>query len=151
MRGCATAGSPRARSGPDGVVIPPEIIDKPPSAELREDQKDEDSLPPYPVLDAILHGLVEKEMRVADIVAQGYDLETVRRVERLLYLAEYKRRQSAPGREGRTRRISAATAATPSSIDSATSAPPRARPTPRSRRGDRRELRSGSKNNVTRS
>ena len=78
-------------------VIPRAILEKPPSAELREDQKDEDSLPPYPVLDAILHGLVEKEMRVADIVAQGYYLETVRGVERLLYLAEYKRRQSAPG------------------------------------------------------
>jgi NAD+ synthase len=70
---------------------------KPAGAELRENQKDEDSLPPYPVLDGILRGLVEKEMRVADIVAEGYDLETVRRVERLLYLAEYKRRQSAPG------------------------------------------------------
>ncbi len=67
------------------------------SAELRENQKDEDSLPPYPVLDGILHGLVEKEMRVADIVAEGYDPETVRRIEKLLYLAEYKRRQSAPG------------------------------------------------------
>ncbi len=88
---------PAGALGPDGIVIPPEIIAKPPSAELRENQKDEDSLPPYPVLDAILQGLVEKEMRVADIVALGYDLDTVRRVERLLYLAEYKRRQSAPG------------------------------------------------------
>jgi NAD+ synthase len=70
---------------------------KPPSAELRENQKDEDSLPPYPVLDGILHGLVEKEMRIGDIVAQGYDAEIVRKIERLLYLAEYKRRQSAPG------------------------------------------------------
>jgi NAD+ synthase len=77
--------------------MPERVITKPPTAELRENQKDEDSLPPYPVLDAILRGLVEKEMRVADIVAEGYDLETVRRVERLLYLAEYKRRQSAPG------------------------------------------------------
>jgi NAD+ synthase len=83
--------------GPDGEVIPQNIIVKPPSAELRENQKDEDSLPPYPVLDGILHGLVEKEMRIADIVAEGYDPETVRKVERLLYLAEYKRRQSAPG------------------------------------------------------
>jgi len=83
--------------GPAGVVIPPDIISKPPSAELRENQKDEDSLPPYPVLDGVLNGLVEKEMRVADIVALGYDLDTVKRVERLLYLAEYKRRQSAPG------------------------------------------------------
>jgi NAD+ synthase len=83
--------------GPDGVVVPPAIIAKPPSAELREDQKDEDSLPPYATLDAILHRLVEKEMRVADIIAEGFDPDTVRRVERLLYLAEYKRRQSAPG------------------------------------------------------
>jgi NAD+ synthase len=83
--------------GPGGEVIPKHIITKAPSAELRENQKDDDSLPPYPVLDAILEGLVEKEMRVADIVAQGYELETVKEVERLLYLAEYKRRQSAPG------------------------------------------------------
>jgi NAD+ synthase len=83
--------------GPDGEVIPENILVKAPSAELRENQKDEDSLPPYPVLDGILHGLVEKESRIADLVAEGYDPETVRRVERLLYLAEYKRRQSAPG------------------------------------------------------
>ena len=83
--------------GPDGEVIPENIIVKPPSAELRENQKDQDSLPPYPVLDDILHRLVEKEMRVADIVAEGFDPDTVRRVEKLLYLAEYKRRQSAPG------------------------------------------------------
>src|SRR5579872_963415 len=83
--------------GPNGEVIPENIIGKPPSAELRENQKDEDSLPPYPVLDGILRSLVEKEMRVADIVAEGYDPETVRKVERLLYLAEYKQRQSSPG------------------------------------------------------
>ena len=83
--------------GPDGEVIPENIIVKPPSAELRENQKDEESLPPYPILDDILHRLVEKEMRVADIVAEGFDPDTVRRVEKLLYLAEYKRRQSAPG------------------------------------------------------
>ena len=83
--------------GPDGEVIPENILTKPPSAELRENQKDEDSLPPYPILDGILHGLVEKEMRVADIVAEGYDPETVKRIEKLLYLAEYKRRQSPPG------------------------------------------------------
>ncbi len=88
---------PPGALGPDSEVVPPAIITKPPSAELRENQKDEDSLPPYPVLDGILHRLVEKEMRVADIVAQGYDADTVRRIERLLYLAEYKRRQSAPG------------------------------------------------------
>jgi NAD+ synthase len=83
--------------GPDGEVIPNNILVKPPSAELRDNQKDEDSLPPYPVLDAILQGLVEKEMRLADIIAEGHDADTVRRIEKLLYLAEYKRRQSAPG------------------------------------------------------
>jgi len=83
--------------GPDGVVIPDNILVKPPSAELRENQKDQDSLPPYEVLDAILLRLVEREMRVCDIVAEGYDLEIVRKIERLLYVAEYKRRQSAPG------------------------------------------------------
>ena len=88
---------PVGAKGPDGEVIPPAILVRPPSAELREDQKDEDSLPPYPILDAILLRLVEKEMRVADIVAEGFDADTVRRVEKLLYLAEYKRRQSAPG------------------------------------------------------
>jgi NAD+ synthase len=88
---------PPGALGPDGVVIPENIIVKPPTAELRENQKDEDSLPPYPVLDAILNGLVEQEMRVADIVAMGFDLDLVRKVERLLYIAEYKRRQSAPG------------------------------------------------------
>ena len=88
---------PRGARGPDGEVIPGNILTKPPSAELRENQRDEDSLPPYPVLDAILHELVEQERRIADIIAEGYDADTVRRVERLLYLAEYKRRQSAPG------------------------------------------------------
>ncbi|HWG07184.1 MAG TPA: NAD+ synthase [Beijerinckiaceae bacterium] len=88
---------PEGALGPDGIVVPPNIITKPPSAELRENQKDEDSLPPYDILDAILERLVEREMRVSDIVAEGYDLATVARVEHLLYLAEYKRRQSAPG------------------------------------------------------
>ena len=75
---------PGGALGPDGEVIPVNIIVKPPSAELRENQKDEDSLPPYPVLDAILHGLVEKEMRLADLIAEGFDAGTVRRIERLL-------------------------------------------------------------------
>jgi len=88
---------PAGALGPPAEVIPDHIITKAPSAELRENQKDEDSLPPYPILDGILHGLVEKEMRVADLVAAGFEEETVRKVERLLYLAEYKRRQSAPG------------------------------------------------------
>ena len=88
---------PKGALGPDGEVIARNILIKPPTAELRENQKDQDLLPPYEVLDAILEGLVEKEMRVADVVAEGHDLETVKKVERLLYLAEYKRRQSAPG------------------------------------------------------
>jgi NAD+ synthase len=88
---------PPGALGPDGVVIPENILIKPPTAELRENQKDADSLPPYDVLDNILESLVEREMRVSDIVSLGYDLETVKKVERLLYIAEYKRRQSAPG------------------------------------------------------
>ncbi|MBM2574764.1 NAD+ synthase [Jannaschia sp. Os4] len=83
--------------GPEGEVIPPRVIDKPPSAELREDQKDEDSLPPYPVLDDILMRLIDEEQSVAEIVAAGHDRETVKHVERLVYLSEYKRFQSAPG------------------------------------------------------
>ena len=83
--------------GPAGEVIPARIIEKPPSAELRANQRDDDSLPPYEVLDAILEGLVEKELSVAEIVAQGFDRATVKKVEHLLYLAEYKRFQSAPG------------------------------------------------------
>ncbi len=83
--------------GPEGEVIPPAIIDKPPSAELRPDQKDEDSLPPYDVLDAILYMLVDEDKSVAECVAAGYDRETVKRVEHLVYISEYKRFQSAPG------------------------------------------------------
>lgn len=83
--------------GPTGTVIPQNIIAKAPSAELRPNQTDQDSLPPYPVLDDILECLVEQEMSVEEIVARGHDLATVHRVEHLLYLAEYKRRQSAPG------------------------------------------------------
>ena len=88
--------SPRAL-GPDGPVMPESVITKPPSAELRPDQRDDDSLPPYEVLDPILHGLVEEELSVADIVARGFDVEVVTRIERLLYIAEYKRRQAPPG------------------------------------------------------
>jgi len=83
--------------GPDGTVIPERIIVRPPSAELREDQKDEDSLPPYEVLDAILTRLVEREESIAAIVADGFDKDVVVRVDRMLNLAEYKRRQAAPG------------------------------------------------------
>ncbi len=83
--------------GPHGVVIPERILTKAPSAELRPDQKDQDSLPPYDALDDILRALVEYELPLAEIVARGHDAATVKKVERLLYLAEYKRRQSAPG------------------------------------------------------
>ena len=88
---------PRIGLGPEGEVIPRNIIDKPPSAELRPDQKDEDSLPPYPVLDKILLGLVEHEESVEQLVTDGFDRDTVVRIERLLHLAEYKRRQAPPG------------------------------------------------------
>lgn len=82
---------------PEGQVIPTRVIDKPPSAELREDQKDEDSLPPYEVLDAILERLIDDEASVAEIVSDGFDRDTVKKVEHLLYISEYKRFQSAPG------------------------------------------------------
>ncbi len=88
---------PPGALGPSGEVIPQNIIDKAPSAELRPDQTDQDSLPPYPVLDDILECLVEGEMSVDAIVARGHERETVHRVEHLLYIAEYKRRQAAPG------------------------------------------------------
>jgi NAD+ synthase len=88
---------PEGCRGPSGEVVPASILSKAPTAELRENQKDQDSLPPYDTLDAILECLVEKEMRVGDIVALGHDRATVKRVEGLLYLAEYKRRQAAPG------------------------------------------------------
>ena len=88
---------PPGALGPSGEVIPKNIIDKAPSAELRPNQTDQDSLPPYPVLDDILECLVEHEMSTHDIIARGHDAPTVHRVEHLLYIAEYKRRQSAPG------------------------------------------------------
>lgn len=88
---------PLNAQGKQGVVIPERIITKPPSAELRDDQKDEDSLPPYEALDDILHCLVEQEMAAEDITARGHEAETVRRIEHLLLLAEYKRRQAPPG------------------------------------------------------
>jgi len=88
---------PKGGKGPAGEVIPESIITKVPTAELRPNQTDQDSLPPYAVLDDILAWLVEKEMPLADIVARGHAPETVKRIERLLYLAEYKRRQAPPG------------------------------------------------------
>ena len=83
--------------GPAGEVIRPSVIDKPPSAELREDQKDSDSLPDYPVLDGILEILVDRDGSIADCVAAGFDEADARRVEHLIYISEYKRFQSAPG------------------------------------------------------
>jgi NAD+ synthase len=86
--------------GPAGEVIPASIIDKAPTAELRPGQKDQDSLPPYPVLDEILAGLIEDELSLAEIVARSdgrIDMALAKRVERMVYLAEYKRRQAGPG------------------------------------------------------
>jgi NAD+ synthase len=83
--------------GPAGRVIPDRVIERPPSAELREGQTDQDSLPPYAVLDAILERLVEGDAAVAEVVAAGFDRATVERVEHLLNIAEWKRFQSAPG------------------------------------------------------
>lgn len=88
---------PKGALGPARAVMPERVITKPPTAELRSNQKDEDTLPPYAVLDGILECLVEGEMAVDEVVANGFDRETVRRVEQLLYTSEYKRRQAAPG------------------------------------------------------
>ncbi|MBI1239170.1 MAG: NAD+ synthase [Alphaproteobacteria bacterium] len=88
---------PEGALGPRGRVMPERVIDKPPTAELRENQKDEDSLPPYEALDDILSCLVEGEMAFEEIVARGHAPEIVKRVEHLLYVAEYKRRQAPPG------------------------------------------------------
>ncbi|WP_421850337.1 NAD+ synthase [Novosphingobium sp.] len=88
---------PKIGLGPEGMVMPERIITKPPSAELRPDQKDSDSLPDYAVLDGILLGLVEHEKSVDQLVAEGFDHATVSRIERLLNVAEYKRRQAPPG------------------------------------------------------
>lgn len=88
---------PRGGLGPRGRIMPENIIEKPPTAELRPDQKDEDSLPPYEELDDILECLVEREMSFKDIVARGHEVEVVARIEHLLYIAEYKRRQAPPG------------------------------------------------------
>ncbi|WP_146345984.1 NAD+ synthase [Falsiphaeobacter marinintestinus] len=83
--------------GPEGEVIPQRVIDKPPTAELREDQKDSDSLPDYPELDALLDILVDQDGSIADCVAAGFDRATAKKVEHLIYISEYKRFQSAPG------------------------------------------------------
>ncbi|HTH17079.1 MAG TPA: NAD+ synthase [Magnetospirillum sp.] len=91
------AHKPTGALGPNGAVMPERVITKPPSAELKPDQKDQDTLPPYDVLDGILHCLIEGELSVDDTVAKGYDEATVRRVWRMLDRAEYKRRQAPPG------------------------------------------------------
>jgi len=91
------AHRPSFAKGPDGPVMPDRVITRPTTAELREGQQDEDSLPPYSVLDPILHALVEEEKSVDDVAAMGFDRATVARVEGLLHGAEYKRRQSPPG------------------------------------------------------
>ena len=91
------AHRPRLGLGPAGPVMPQRVIDKPPTAELHAGQRDDDSLPPYPLLDALLQGLVENEQSAAELVAAGFDAATVARIERLLYVAEYKRRQAPPG------------------------------------------------------
>jgi NAD+ synthase len=83
--------------GPRGRVVPESSLTKAPTAELRPNQTDQDALPPYDVLDAILRGLVEEELSVSEIVARGFARETVSNVQRLLYAAEYKRRQAPPG------------------------------------------------------
>jgi NAD+ synthase len=88
---------PEGALGPDGPVIPENIMTRAPTAELRENQTDQDSLPPYDQLDAVLERLVEREEPIAKIVAEGFERDMVVRVERMLNLAEYKRRQAAPG------------------------------------------------------
>src|SRR5215831_16861817 len=90
------ANSPAGALGPQGRVIPERVIEKPPTAELRANQTDQDSLPPYDVLDGILECLVEGERGFDETVAKGFDPATVKRVEQLLYIAEYKRRQAPP-------------------------------------------------------
>ena len=91
------AHRPDGALGPDGAVMPERVITKPPSAELKPDQTDQDTLPPYDVLDALLHGLVEEEQGVDAMVARGFDRALVLRVWRMLDRAEYKRRQAPPG------------------------------------------------------
>jgi NAD+ synthase len=88
---------PESACGPRGRVIPEPSLTKAPTAELRPNQTDQDSLPSYDELDAILQGLVEEELSVPEIVGRGFAHETVARVQRLLYSAEYKRRQAPPG------------------------------------------------------
>ena len=89
--------APSNLKGPNGMAIPKRSITKAPSAELRENQVDQDSLPPYELLDRLLHGLVEEQLSISEVVRKGYPREVVEKVSNLLYNAEYKRRQSPPG------------------------------------------------------
>ncbi len=91
------ANIPRGSLGPTGRVVPERVITKPPTAELRANQTDQDSLPPYDILDGVLECLVEREMSFEETVANGYDPAIIKRVEHLLYISEYKRRQAPPG------------------------------------------------------
>jgi NAD+ synthase len=91
------AWTPHGALGPAGRVIPENVLVRAPTAELRENQKDQDSLPPYDLLDAVLERLVEREESISTIVEAGFDRDMVMRVERMLNIAEYKRRQAAPG------------------------------------------------------
>ena len=91
------ASKPVFALGPSGIVIPENIITKAPSAELRENQTDQDSLPDYKILDDILYKLIEEELSVKDIIGSGYDPKLVSRIQNLLYISEYKRRQAPPG------------------------------------------------------
>jgi NAD+ synthase len=91
------AWTPHGALGPRGRVIPEKVLIRAPTAELRENQKDQDTLPPYDLLDAVLERLVEREEPISAIVEAGFDRDMVMRIERMLHLAEYKRRQAAPG------------------------------------------------------
>jgi len=88
---------PEDALGPSARVIPDDILTRAPSAELRENQTDQDTLPPYDILDQILERLVEREEPLASIIAAGFDKDVLTRIDRLLNIAEYKRRQAAPG------------------------------------------------------
>jgi NAD+ synthetase len=100
----AQDSGPRAEGrGPEAQTIPQAVIDRAPSAELRDNQTDQDSLPPYAVLDAILERFIEGEQSQAEIIAAGFDAATVRRIARLVLASEHKRRQSAPGPKISTR------------------------------------------------
>jgi NAD+ synthase len=91
------ANKPLGALGPEGPVMPERVITKPPTAELRENQKDQDSLPPYEALDDILHGLIEEEKTPVEIAERGHDPALVSTIWKMLDRAEYKRRQAPPG------------------------------------------------------